>query len=68
MRFWTTGRCAARLAPAATGSEPGSCGWNFRYSIAHGKPVLNLLSLCWRDCPNPWATRRYAEIVTHLER
>lgn len=39
---------------------------NGQVVIEHGKPALNALSLCRTGGPNPWATRRYAKIVSNL--
>jgi hypothetical protein len=36
--------------------------------VEHGRPALKELSLCRPGGPNPWATRRYAEIIRNLER
>ncbi len=36
--------------------------------VEHGKPVRRSLSLCRTGSPNPWATRRYAEILANLKR
>lgn len=41
---------------------------NGQMIVEHGKPALNSLSLCRTGTPNPWATRRYAEIVANVER
>ena len=35
--------------------------------VEHGKRELNSLSLCRKSSLNPWATRRYAEILANLE-
>lgn len=39
-----------------------------KVAVEHGKPALNVLSLCRTGVPNCQATHRYAEIVANLER